>query len=233
MSEIVDVRIDGKVAHLHMDDGKVNALSPAMLQALGAGLDRAEQAGAAVLLRGRAGVFSAGFDLPVLRGGGEPARALLLAGFSLAQRMLAFPTPIVIACGGHALAMGSFLLLAADYRIGAAGAFKLGANEAAIGMTIPRVAVELCRHRLTPAHLHRAVALAEIYSPERAVEAGFLDEVVSADALLERARVCTEQLTKLDPAAHAGCKQRARAPALAAMHAAFEADRAGWAAAEG
>ncbi|MET0344421.1 MAG: crotonase/enoyl-CoA hydratase family protein [Polyangiales bacterium] len=226
MSELVQVRTEGSITHVTMDDGKVNALSLPMLQALHGALDQAERAGSVVLLSGRAGVFCAGFDLPVLRGGGEAARTLLQTGFGLALRMLAFPTPIVIACTGHALAMGSFVLLSADYRVGAAGAFKLGANEAAIGLTLPRVAVEICRHRLLPSHLHRALALAEIYAPERAVEAGFLDEVVAADALAETAHTRAAQLAKLDMAAHAGCKQRVRAPGLAAMHAAVEADRA-------
>jgi enoyl-CoA hydratase len=76
-----------------MDDGKVNALSRPMLTELGAALDRAAADRAVVVLTGREGVFSAGFDLPVLRAGGPPAAELLHAGFELAERMLAFPAP--------------------------------------------------------------------------------------------------------------------------------------------
>ena len=149
-----------------MDDGKVNALSLAMLTELGAALDRAAADRAVVVLTGREGVLSAGFDLPVLRAGGTAAARLLHAGFELAQRLLAFPTPVLVACPGHAVAMGVFLVLSGDYRIGASGPYKLTANEVAIGMTMPLAAVEICRQRLTPACFNRAVVLAEVFKPE-------------------------------------------------------------------
>ncbi|HUN31199.1 MAG TPA: enoyl-CoA hydratase-related protein [Trebonia sp.] len=95
-----------------------------------------------VLIEGRDGVFSAGFDLPVLRNGGPDALTMLRSGFELAARLLEFPQPVVIACTGHAVAMGVFLLLCGDYRVGATGPFKITANEVAIGLTMPRAAVE-------------------------------------------------------------------------------------------
>ncbi len=104
-----------------MDDGKVNALSMAMFGEVNAALDRAGQAGATVVLAGREGIFSARFDLTVLRAGGPQAAALVQAGFELSARLLAFPAPVVVACTGHAVAMGAFLLLSGDFRIGAAG----------------------------------------------------------------------------------------------------------------
>src|SRR5262245_31356964 len=103
-----------------MDDGKVNALSPPMLGELAGALDRAAADRAAVLLTGREAVFSAGFDLPTLRVGGAESVAMVRAGFELAARLLAFPTPVTIACTGHAVAMGALLLLSGDYRVGAA-----------------------------------------------------------------------------------------------------------------
>src|SRR6185312_6230463 len=112
---------------------------------------------------GRAGVFSAGFDLKVLRAGGPNARTMLRAGFELAERMLSFPMPVVIACTGHAVAMGVFLVLSGDYRIGVAGRYKITANEVAIGITLPRAAIEICRQRLTPAHFSRATVPAEVF----------------------------------------------------------------------
>jgi hypothetical protein len=82
-----------------MDDGKVNVLSQEMLAELNEALGRAEADAAIVALAGRAGVFSAGFDLKVLRAGGPDARTMLKAGFELAERMLSFPMPVVIASG--------------------------------------------------------------------------------------------------------------------------------------
>src|SRR5215469_14464323 len=142
--ELVTYELSDGVATIAMDDGKVNCLSPRMLGGLNEALDRAESDRATVLLTGREGRFSAGFDLPLLRAGGEPARLMVRAGFELALRVLSFPTPVVIGCTGHAVAMGAFLLLSADVRIGAAGPFRITANEVAIGLTMPRAAVVLC-----------------------------------------------------------------------------------------
>src|ERR1700679_2164148 len=185
---MVSYHCDDAIATITIDDGKVNALSLAVLAELDAALSRAEQDDAVVILAGRDGVFSAGFDLPVLRGGGPDALAMLRAGFELAARLLAFPRPVVIACTGHAVAMGVFLLLCGDYRVGAAGPYKITANEVAIGLTMPRAAVEICRQRLTPAHFNRAVILAEAFTPGGAVAAGFLDQTVEAPDVHEAAR---------------------------------------------
>jgi enoyl-CoA hydratase len=228
MSALVTYRLRDRVATITLDDGKVNALSRAVLAELGAALDRAEADQAVVVLTGRPGVFSAGFDLPVLRGGGTAAAELLHAGFDLAARLLAFPAPVVVACSGHAIAMGAFLVLAGDYRIGANGPCKLTANEVAIGMTVPQAAVEICRQRLTPACFNRAVLLAEVFPPEDAVAAGFLDRVVPPAELAEAAAEVAAGLARLDPGAHAATKLRARRLALTAVREAIDADDASY-----
>jgi enoyl-CoA hydratase len=217
---------NGAVGTITMDDGKVNALSIAMLGELNRALDQAVADNVVVLLAGREQRFSAGFDLNVFRqGGAEAATNMLIGGFELSERLLSFPTPVVAACSGHALAMGAFLLLSTDVRVGAAGAFKIGANEVAIGMTLPHAALEICRERLNPTHFTRAILTAEIYSPEHAVSAGFLDHIVPAGELLERARDIAAALAKLDLAAHAATKLRARGAFLAGLRTAIEADR--------
>lgn len=221
---LVSYRMDGSVASIAMDDGKVNVMSPPMLSELGEAFDQAEADGAIVLLSGRAGVFSAGFDLAVLRGGGPDSLAMVRAGFELAHRVLSFPLPVVIACTGHAVAMGAFLLLSGDYRVGVAGPYKLVANEVAIGLTLPRAAVEILRQRLAPACFNRAVALAEPFSPDNAVEAGFLDRVVDAGELPDVARDTANAMAALDLDAHAASKLRAREPALNAIRTAIDAE---------
>lgn len=231
---LVKYTVEGPVATITMDDGKVNALSPTMLEALNGALDRVEREAAsldagpvrAVVLRGRPGLFSAGFDLKVIRGGGRDGVDMLLGGFELSQRLLAFPLPVLAACTGHALAMASFLLLSVDSRIGVDGDYRIGANEVAIGLTMPAYGVEICRHRLTPSHFNRTVITAEIYSPADAVVAGFLDAAV-ADAAFDAA-VATRatQLSELDLGAHVRTKLAARGQALQAIRAAIEADRA-------
>lgn len=228
MSTLVSYRLRDSVATISMDDGKVNALSRPMLTELGAAFDRAAADGAVVVLTGREGVFSAGFDLPVVRAGGTAAAELLHTGFELAERMLAFPAPVVVACPGHAVAMGVFLVLSGDYRIGASGPYKLTANEVAIGMTMPLAAVEICRQRLAPAAFNRAVLLAEVFKPEDAVTAGFLDRVVPPAELAETAAAAAADLAGLDLDAHAASKLRARHLTLTALRDAIDRDDAAY-----
>ena len=222
----VSYALDGPVATITMDDGKANALSLDMLTQVGQALDQAESDGAVVVLTGRENRFSAGFDLGVLTAGGPDAKAMVRAGFELSHRMLSFPTPVVVAATGHTVAMGVFVLLAGDYRIGAAGPFKIVANEVALGITMPRAAVEICRQRLTPAAFTRAVLLSEVFSPDDAVAAGFLDRVVPAEELAGAARDAAEQFAALNLSAHAASKLRAREQTLSALRSAIEADDA-------
>jgi enoyl-CoA hydratase len=226
MGALVSYRLHDSVATITMDDGKVNVLSLAMLTELGAALDRAAADRAVVVLTGREGVFSAGFNLPVLRAGGTQAADLLRAGFDLAARLLAFPAPVLVACPGHAVAMGVFLVLSGDYRIGARGHYKITANEVAIGMTMPRAAVEICRQRLTPACFNRAVVIAEVFPPQDAVAAGFLDRLVPAAELAQAAAAAAAELAGLDLDAHAATKLRARRLAETALREAIDADDA-------
>ena len=226
MDELVGYELQDGIATLTMNNGKGNAISPAMLVALNAALDRADADRAAVVLTGREGMFSGGFDLAVMGAGGPPVRELVIGGFLVAERLLKFPRPVVIAAGGHALAMASFLLLSGDLRLGAEGSFKIGANEVAIGLTMPYAATEICRMRLAITHFGRAVTHAEIFNPAGAVEAGFLDRVVPQEQLLTEARAAAAGLLKLNRPAFAATKLRARAPGLAALRSAIEADEA-------
>jgi enoyl-CoA hydratase len=224
MGTLVTYELSGSVATITMDDGKVNALSLQMLAELGAALDRAAADGAVVLLTGRERRFTAGFDLGVLTAGGPDGFAMLRTGFELAARLLEFPTPVVMACNGHAIAMGVFLLCSADYRIGAEGPYKLTANEVAIGLALPRVAVEICRQRLVPAHFNRALLLAEVYSPDGAVAAGFLDRVVPAADLPAAANAVAGQLATLDMRAHSASKRAVRESALETIRALIDTE---------
>ena len=226
MADLVSYTLEASVATITMDDGKVNSLSPDMLLALNLALDRAEAERAIVVIAGREGRFSAGFDLAVLRQGGAAAHAMLMSGFKLGARLLAFPTPVIAACTGHALAMGSFLLLASDVRLGAAGAFKIGANEVAIGLTMPYSAIELMRQRLNTRFFSRAALTAEIYTPEQATLAGFLDEVLPAAEVVPAARKLAASFMQLNMPAHTESKQRVRADTLAALQRAMELDDA-------
>jgi enoyl-CoA hydratase len=224
MQALVKYELVGSVATVTMDDGKVNVISNAMQSALHHALDQAESDKAPVVLAGRPGVFSAGFDLSTLRGGGVDAQTMVIGGFALSERVLSFPAPVIVACTGHAIAMGMFLLLSGDYLVGAQGSFKFQANEVAMKLTMPRAAVEILCQRLSPACLPRAVTLSETFDPANAVSAGILDEVVAEDELIARALQIAEITTALDPRAHRKSKMRVRERSLRALRAAIEAD---------
>ncbi len=231
---LVSYRLEAGVATVTMDDGKVNALSPAMLRELNAALDRAAEDRAVVLLTGRPGVFSAGFDLNVLRGGGPDAAEMVRAGFETAYRVLSFPLPVLMACTGHAVAMGLFLLESGDYLLGAAGPYRFTANEVAIGLSVPDAALAVLRQRLTPAVFNRMTMLAEPFTADVAVEAGLLDRLVEEADLLAVSRSTAEALTgvqatgptrtrpAIDLDAHLATKLRARRATLAEMRAAID-----------
>lgn len=224
MADVTSELADG-IATVTVDDGKANALTPALLDEIAAAVDRAEADRAVLVLAGRPGRFSGGFDLPTLTAFTPASADLLRAGFELSHRLLSFPRPVVVACTGHAIAMGSFLLLSGDHRVGiAGGGHKIGATEVAIGMAMPWAAVEVLRQRLTRSHFERAALLAEVFTPEGAVEAGFLDEVVPEDQLLPRAHEVAGRLATLDAKAHAVTKQRARHAMLEELRAAIRRD---------
>lgn len=224
MSEPTTYTLDGPTATITMDDGKVNALSIAMLRSLHDAFEQAERDEAAVLLSGREKCLSAGFDINVFAGGGEQLLEMLTLGATLYERMLAFPRPVVVACNGHAVAAGAFLLLSADARIATDGPFRIGLNEVKIGLTVPWFAIELARHRLTPAHFDRAVVNATMYSPSDAIAAGFLDRVVPPEELRAAGLEAATELAELNPVAHTATKLRVRAAALAALRSAIETE---------
>jgi len=228
VSDSVSYAVVDGVAVITMDDGKANAVSSALQAGVNAALDQAESAGLPVVLTGRAGFFSAGFDLKTLAASGQPAVDMLNGGIELAIRLLSFPTPVVIASPGHAIAMGVFLSLCGDYRIGVRGRYRYVANEVAIGMAMPFSTIEILRQRVTPAALTRSVLLAEVFTPENAVANGFLDEVVDETELMPRALEFAKSTSALDATAHAVSKKRLRAGVLHAMHEGLAKDLDGW-----
>ena len=219
----VDYHRDGPVAVITLDDGKVNALGPGMQQAINAALDRADADGAgALVIAGNHRVFSGGFDLKVMNAGQvQPVLDMLRGGFELAYRLLSHPNPVVLACTGHAIAMGSFLLCSGDHRVAAPG-YNIQANETAIGMVLPYAALTLMELRLTSSAYQQAVGLSNTFVGETAVAAGWIDELVLPEAVLPRAVEAAREFTDLSQTAHAANKLRARRTGLAALRAAID-----------
>lgn len=224
MTGPVTYRRDETIAVITLDDGKANALGLAMQQAINDALDQAERDEVgAVVLAGNQQVFSGGFDLKVFRAGDAGAAvAMLQGGFELAHRLLSFRTPVVMAVTGHAIAMGAFLLCAADHRVSGPG-YNIQANEVSIGLIMPPPALELLKLRLTPAAFQQAAGLAKVYFGEAAQAAGFVDEIVLPEMVLARAEDAAREYAHLHRAAHVASKLRARAAALEGIRAGIEA----------
>lgn len=225
MSDLISYQLEDGIATLTLSNGKVNAISPDVIAAFNAALDRAEQDRAVVIITGQPGILSGGYDLKVMTSGPQNAINLVAAGSTLARRMLAHPFPIIVACPGHAVAKGAFILLSADYRIGVDGPFSIGLNEVQIGMTMHHVGIELARDRLRKSVFHRSVINGEMFDPQSAVDAGFLDKVVPAEQLQATALAAAQQLKKINMTAHRNTKLKVRKALLETLDKSIELDR--------
>lgn len=216
------------VTTITLHDGKANVMSLAMLRALDEALNVAQATHAAVVLAARGKAFSGGFDLAAFQRRGPELVQMLEAGARLAARLLACPRPVVVACQGHAVAMGAFLLLVADTRLCSNADLRVQLNEVQVGLTMPRFAVALCRQRLTPASLHAAIATARPFDAPQAMSAGFVDELVDPATLLATAHQHALRLAAYPKAAFEASKRRLAAPALQALEQAIAEDVADW-----
>ncbi|MFA5939764.1 MAG: crotonase/enoyl-CoA hydratase family protein [Sinimarinibacterium sp.] len=228
MDPILNYELSGGVATLTMNDGKANVMSVRMLQELSAAFDRAQADKAVVLLTSGGRLFSGGFDLAVFKSDRAELFRMLEAGALLTQKMLAFPRPIVAVCAGHAIAMGVFLMLGADVRIGVDEGARIQVNEVQIGLTVPHFAIEICRHRLAPQHLHHAVGTAAPHTPQQALQAGFLTELAAAASIGEAGRSSAKAVAALHAGAFADTKARLTQHTRAAMEIAVREDIEDW-----
>lgn len=222
MDQAVTYRLADRIARITLDDGKRNAMSPATLALLHQAFERAQEEAAAVTLLGRPGVFSAGFDLQVFaRRNPDEIHDMVRLGAELALRIYSFPLPVVVGCTGHAYPMGAFLMLASDHCIGTNGDYQIGLNEVAIGLAIPRFAVELTRATLTPPYFNRIVT-GDMLDPGEAWDAGFVDSLVDADALEAAVAAKAGALAALDADAYRLTKSRVRGAAAATIRQAID-----------
>ncbi len=225
MSELIHYSCNEGIATLTLNNGKVNAISPDMIAAFNRCLDQAQQDRAIVIITGQPGILSGGYDLKVMTSGPENAINLVSSGSTLARRMLAHPYPIIVACSGHAIAKGAFLLLSADYRIGVEGPFNIGLNEVLIGMTMHHAGIVLAKDRLTKPAFQRSVINGELFNPADAVNAGFLDRVVPAEQLMQTALGVATLMKKINMTAHRNTKLKVRKSLLEELDAAVELDK--------
>ncbi len=229
MSEKLTIDRDDDVVILTMDDGRANALGPDLSGALSAAVSEAsaDESVAAIVLAGREGRFSGGFNLDIIASGDASATLSMVAdGGSLVRQLYGCDVPVVAACTGHAVAAGALLLLGCDVRIGPDAPVKIGLNEVAIGLTLPRWALIIAAERLSKRHLQRSVVNARLFDGAGAANAGFLDEAVDPDAVLDAAIAEAKSMSALDRSSYIKTVEAVRGNALAAMDEALVSDRA-------
>lgn len=224
MSQNITLKIDDGVALITLDDGKANALGAQMWADLNAALDEAEKADAIVILTGREGVMSGGFDLKEMGSGPQDALVLTSKGSKFARRLMAFPRPVIMAATGHTIAMGAFLSLACDYSMIKAGDFKVGLNETLIGMTMHNFGIEMGRYHLPKSYFNRCVINGEIFSPKGAMHAGFFDRVVPEDQWAMAIPMAGQMFKQVNAEAFKNTKLRSRKAIFEILDQAIEDD---------
>lgn len=194
---------DGNVGLLQLDDGATNAFGHQMLSEVYQCLVEAEadliECKGALVIAGSARMLSSGFDLGVMADGPDAAKTMINEGAAVIERLVVFPRPVVVAATGHAVALGAFVLLCGDYRVGAESVkggkpLKVGLNETNNGMNMPDFFAEGARAVLPPQHLRECVSLGLIFDAKRAQEVGFLDAAVPHEKVLETAHAKAKEL---------------------------------------
>ena len=202
------------IAVLRIEHGKANTLD---MESCNAVVEAFEHAGdaRAVVLTGAGRIFSAGVDLfRVLEEGKPYIEAFVPAMCRAFERVFVHQAPVVAAANGHAIAGGCLLVAAADQRLMAQGAARIGIPELQVGVPFPPIALEIMRFATPPQHFRTIVYRAETYEPAAALELGLIDEVVEPDALLDRALATAERLASVPADTFAITKREIRRPAM-------------------
>jgi|TARA_B110000003_G_scaffold269516_1_gene300667 enoyl-CoA hydratase len=219
----VSLNISDDIALITMDDGKANAVSNTMLEALEHALNEAEQKAEAVVLAGRPGLFCAGFDLKIMKGGSDEDRAALGdRGGWLVHRLYSFPKPTIAAATGHGIALGALFLLGCDVRVGALGNYHFGLNETAINLPLPIFGLELAEARLARDRMVEAVLQARLYQAEEAVTVGYLDHAITPDKVIAESTNIARELAAIPSEAYNENKQLMRRQTLSTIAASLK-----------
>jgi len=210
---MLDITRHDQVIELRLARPPVNALNPALIQALHEAIIAAPGQGArAIVLSGSPGVFSAGLDVPALlaldRGG--------MLGFwrdfnALCGAIGRSPLPIAAAITGHSPAGGAVLALFCDFRVMARGAYRIGLNEVQVGLSVPEVIQFALRRAVGAQRAERMMVAGAMIESGQAERIGMVDELAEPDAVVARAIAWCAQHLALPPEAMAETRRMARA----------------------
>lgn len=210
--------ITGDVGHIQLDDGRKNVINHDVLDELEACWAEAKSNSSAVVISGRPGSFCAGYDIKVMtEGGAKAAGELGQRGGRFALELFSSELPIIGVSQGHSFTIGAVWLACCDIRIGESGPYKYGMTEVALGVGFSDWPLAPLRTRLKQDHLIPAILHSELYSPEGALEVGFIDQLVAEGEAMDIAQEKAAQLAKLPRKAYAATKQVLRRKALESM----------------
>ena len=213
---LVTLETRDEIAILTLERPKANAFSPDLVSELSTTLAAQSKARGIVLASALPGIFSAGWDLPLLVDCDREAMEGFVGAYcDLVRQIFVTGPPVVAALPGHAIAGGLIAVMAADERIAAQGKGKFGLSEVVLGVSIPQCLMEPFRHVIGARHMERLAATGENVGVEGALEIGLVDRVVPAEELLDRAVERARFLAGLSGAAYAAIKLRSRAAAIA------------------
>ena len=202
---------DSDISIIKLDDGKANAFSYDMLFQLNELLAKVPRDSGALVITGREGLFSGGFDLKTFATGDmEKITKMVQLGYRLLLELFSFDRPIVAAVSGHSIALGLFVTCSADYRIAIDGKYVCQANEVRNNMDIPTQIMEILKARVNKKYFYPAVYHSDAYSVQESIEVGFIDEVVSEDQFMERAMEKAKELATLPHPFYANTKKTAQ-----------------------
>jgi enoyl-CoA hydratase/carnithine racemase len=203
---MIDLKRDGNVFTLVMTDGQ-NRWNTTFVRAFTDAIDEVEASdGPAALVTTSANekFFSNGLDLDWVSSknpsdddpGGD--RKVFGAEFmTLMSRIITLSVPSVAAINGHAFGAGLMSALCHDQRVMREDRGFACANEMQLGMVIPRPELALFKHKLPANTFFETVQLARRWAGPEALEAGIVQQIASAESLLDVARARAEALAPL------------------------------------
>ncbi len=197
-NSVATLKKHNDVSIITLDDGKANVFSYEMLTAINTCLDQVPKDLGSLVIAGRPGIFSGGFDLKTLGSGDVDAiLKMVTLGYETLLTLFSFPRPVIAAVPGHSVALGIFVTCCADYRIAVDGEYICQANEVRNNMDIPTQIMEIVKSRVNKRYFYRAVLNGDPLSMQESVEAGYIDELVSPDNLMQRVLEKAEDLATL------------------------------------
>ena len=202
---------ENDISIIKLDDGKANAFSYDMLSQVNELLTKVPRDSGALVITGREGLFSGGFDLKTLATGDmEKITKMVQSGYRLLLELFSFDRPIVAAVSGHSIALGLFVTCSADYRIAIDGKYICQANEVRNNMDIPTQIMEIIRARVNKKYFYSAVYHSDAYPVQDSIEVGYIDEVVSEDQFMQRVMEKAKELATLPHPFYANTKKTAQ-----------------------